>query len=852
MSKDTSILKEKKTFPIIRVVLKILLLGTSLILLAGIAIGSYIFYKAYPTLKQYWDDAEKLVTESTPNTFKLHETSYIYASDSTQLVKLKQDTDCEYVEYEDLPENVIDAFIAIEDKRFYEHDGVDWLSTLKAAYLLFRDDEISRGGSTITQQLARNVFVDIGFETSYERKIKEIFTALHLERKYSKKQILEYYINNINYGNGYYGIGSAAHGYFDRSVSELSYEEVALLCAIPNNPTYYNPRKNLKHAISRRNIILREMYEQNYITKKEYLHAVNSSITLAKVKTDFYNYESSYAIHCSVLYLMKLSGFSFQYSFDSMQGYSDYRSEYEEAYSLAKTKLYTGGFHIYTTLNLRVQKKVQKIIDQNMAAFTAKTKDGTYEEQAAATVINNQTGKVVAIIGGRSQKSIKNVYSLNRAYQGYKQPGSTIKPLIVYTPSLERGYTADTLVNDTYFEGGPKNSDGNYAGSIPLRVAVEKSKNVVAWRLFSELTPQVGLKYLQQMHFDKITPNDYYVPAALGGLYYGVTTEQMASAYSALANEGSFSEPDCLVSILDSDGRELYKKSKTVQIYDKKAARSMLDILKGVSVSGTASGLSLASNPTMPIACKTGTTNEQACAWFCGVTPYYSCAVYVGADTNISIDGLWGNTYPKYIWADIQDYLCRGKSVRDFYKVSKKKSTKQGIGQSTEQTLDQSAGESIGESTSLPSGQDAVENAEPNTGENTEPSAEQSTGGNTDQNTGENTATSTTITEQDTESSTGQDTESSVDSGTDEIGSFVDVPDESEQTPSESEQTTPEPEQQPETVPEPEQQPETEPEPETTIDPTPEPLPEQEQEIEPSDSDSTVQEQFAPANTTVE
>lgn len=228
---------------------------------------------------------------------------HVYASDGTEIAKLHAGADSLYLASANIPDDVKNAFIAIEDKRFYDHHGVDWASTAKSCYLLVKNKSISRGGSTITQQLVRNVFTeDVGFEKSYTRKLKEILTALLLEKKYKKDQILEYYINNINFGNGYCGIGAAAVGYFGKDVSELSTAEVALLCAIPNNPTYYDPRTNLKHTLTRRNLILQQMYEQGYLDKENYLVALNSGVDLIEPATKFYNYESSYAIHCAVEY----------------------------------------------------------------------------------------------------------------------------------------------------------------------------------------------------------------------------------------------------------------------------------------------------------------------------------------------------------------------------------------------------------------------------------------------------------------------------------------------------------------------------------------------------------------------
>ena len=688
-----------------RTVFKVFRVIMIIALIAAICAIGVLAYKFTPVFKQYVSEADELVRSSSASTFYPDNTSHIYASDGTEITKLRLSADSTYVTYDQLPKDVMRAFIAIEDKRFYKHHGVDWGSTIKAALLRVKGGSITRGGSTITQQLVRNVFSEkIGFNKSYTRKFKEILTALFLERKYSKKQILEYYVNNINFANNYYGIGAASYGYFGKSVDELSETEIAFLCAIPNNPTYYNPRTNMDHTIKRRNIILKEMYDQGYLKRAEYLKAVNVKVTLVPETNDFYNYESSFAIKCATESLMKSAGFHFRYNFDSQPDYDNYQEEYADAYKDAEHLLYTGGFSVYTTLDLSVQNSAQKALDRELKDFKSKDKNGIYNMQGAATVIDNSTGKVIACIGGRSQNS--SYYSLNRAFQAYQQPGSTIKPLIVYTPALQKGYTPGSIVDDSPIKDGPKNADNSYAGKITLRKAVEKSKNVVAWRLFSEITPRVGLSFAQSMHFDKITPNDYYKPAALGGLYYGVTTVQMASGYATLANDGFFRAPDCINDIQDSSGKSVYEKEAPSRVYSSDAVNQMLDILTGVANTGTAAGLKLPDNKKMPIACKTGTTNNQHFAWFCGVTPYYSVAVYVGRDDNKPTDGLWGASYPKYVWRDIQNNLCKGKEVRKLYKKvkvqpKKVKSDAQVTNDSVQsQNTDKSSGTNIDNSSS--------------------------------------------------------------------------------------------------------------------------------------------------------
>lgn len=607
-----------------------------------------------PTIYTWMNESIDIAEKSERSDFRTEETSYIYGSDGSVLLKLRGEKDVEYVEFADLPKTVVDAFVSIEDKRFYEHRGVDWASTAKAAYLLLRNSgEISRGGSTITQQLARNVYLT--FETSYERKIREIFLALALERVYSKDDILEFYTNSINFGNGYYGIGAAANGYFGKSVKDLSLSETAFLCAIPNNPTYYNPRQNYKHTMTRRDVILQQMYEQDKITCKQYTTALNDVVVLAGSESVLVSdYAASYALNCVVKEFMEMRGFSFEYDWETQEQFEVYRQRYDAEYEEALRDFRTGGYRVVTSLDADIQKSAQEAVDSELEGFTGVDDTGVFTMQGAVTVIENSTGMVLASVGGRSGEAT--TLGLNRAFQSYKQPGSTIKPLAVYTPAMEYGYTANSAVDDSPIEDGPKNSDNKYSGRITLRRAVEQSKNVVAWRLFEEITPRRGLAYLQSMQFTRIVPDDFYPAASLGGLTYGVTTEEMAGGYAALANGGVWQEPTCISSIVNTDGKELYSKADGKRVYASLAANSMTDVLSGVKDSGTARGLRLENNSEF--ACKTGTTNSNKAAWFCGYTKEYSVAVYVGADDNqTAVEGLWGSTYPARIWVKVQDAL---------------------------------------------------------------------------------------------------------------------------------------------------------------------------------------------------
>ena len=444
--------RRRKRRKVRRIIISYLLV---IFLLVGVIGGYYLYEKMGKKIMAYKEEAVELVADSSESTFRQDETSVVYDINGAKLRDVTGEKEVYYKTYDEIPAYFVEAMVSVEDRRFYEHNGVDYEGIARAAYILFKNDgNITQGASTITQQLARGIFLTN--EVSYERKIKEIFIAWELEKKYTKQQILEFYLNNIFFSNGYYGIGAAAKGYFNKDLDELSISEVAFLCSIPNSPTYYDPRTNYDHTIDRRNKILKDMYGQGYINDVELDMALNENIVLADPEKVSHDYIETYTNFCATEALMAESGFKFQYKFDTIEEQQQYNKEYREAYDTYYATLYTGGFQIYTSFDPKKQRALQSTVDDVLSVDEEKNEEtGIYNLQGAATCIDNSTGRVVAMVGGRTQNELQG-YSLNRAYQSARQPGSTIKPLIVYTPQLERGYTPNTVVDDNAFE----DSDG--------------------------------------------------------------------------------------------------------------------------------------------------------------------------------------------------------------------------------------------------------------------------------------------------------------------------------------------------------------------------------------------------------
>ena len=631
-----------------------------LVLVLGAA--AYYFYGGYgKQVEELRQEAVRLVRQSDVNTFKANQTSIVYASDGSVISTLKGEKDSYYVSIEEMPVDVVTAIVSIEDKKFFRHHGIDYRALLRAVKAMVQNGEVKQGGSTITMQLARNIF--LSQEKTWQRKVEEMYIATELENKYSKNQILEFYLNNIYFGNGYYGIQSAARGYFDRDVESLSLSQIAFLCAIPNNPTLYDPVTNKDNTVSRRDRILKNMLDDGKISQMDYAQAVAEQITLnrpqALAKND---YVETYTYYCATRALMEQQGFVFHEDFKTDEEQQAYEDTYSALYSECQKKLYTGGYRIYTSIDLSLQDGLQQSVNDTLSGYTGVNDEGVYELQASAVCIDNDNGYVRAVVGGRSQEFPG--YTLNRAYQSFRQPGSAIKPLTVYTPSFEQNYTPDTIVVDEPIEDGPRNANGTYLGEITVRTAVEKSVNTIAWKLYDQLTPDKGLSYLKAMNFSRISPSDYRLATALGGFTNGVSALEMASGFAAIENDGYYRTPTCIVKIEDGNGTVLYDSGqKPVLIYKKNAARMMTDVLKGVITNGTGKGLGLGD---MPCAGKTGTTNDQKDGWFVGYTRYYTTSVWVGYDMPKKLQGLMGNTYPGKIWQSFMSKAHEGLEPLEF------------------------------------------------------------------------------------------------------------------------------------------------------------------------------------------
>lgn len=562
-------------------------------------------------------------------------TSYIYDRQGKEVTRLYDEQNRIEIPLEQIPEHVQKAFIAIEDERFEKHFGVDPLAILRAFISNLRQRSwTGQGGSTITQQVVKNAFLTQ--EKTFTRKVQEAWLAIKMERQYSKDEILEIYLNQCYFAHGAYGVETAANVYFGKSASELTIAEGALLAGIPRSPNYYSPYLNFESSRQRQSLILSKMYELGFITRQEMITAKEEEIVLSELSSRDYPYPHfvDYVLHHELVNILV-----------SLPQYKNREEAYEA--------IYNAGLKVYTTLDTGAQAITEEILNneslypQNMRIDMSLMKklmqekdynsypqevfsaEGILQPQAGAVVANPRTGEILALVGGREySKDNQDLRFLSR-----RLPGSAIKPIVAYAPSLEENMiTPGTIVDDAPFIRGnwaPENFDNRFWGLMTVREALVWSRNVPAVRVFEQITPQIGLEYAQEMGISTLHANDYNLASALGGLTHGVTLIDMAQAYSVLANQGIKVNLHTIKCIKDRSGNTLFEHhSKPKSILSEQTAFLLTDVLKDVVRRGTAGRLRVG----RPAAAKTGTTNNNRDAYLVTYTPDLVVSFWLGHD----------------------------------------------------------------------------------------------------------------------------------------------------------------------------------------------------------------------------
>lgn len=525
-----------------------------------------------------------------------------------------------------VPKNLQHAFLAAEDIRFYEHGGIDFRGIGRAIYTYIRWGEV-QGGSTITQQLAKNYFLTQ--EQTLSRKLHEAFIALQIEQKYTKNEILEMYMNQIYFGQGSYGVETAANTYFGKHVQDLDLAQCAMIAGIPKSPNYYSPLSNPKAAKARQKTVLEQMAKYGFITKEQADEAYAEPLTYKSLN------ESPGSKKYFIDYVIQLLVDKF-----------------------GPDAVYKQGLKVYTTLDPDMQKAAEKAAALTPTYYTDSNK--LKQPQSSIVAVDPKTGYIKAMIGGRGTDQF------NRAVMAERQPGSAFKPF-VYMNAFEQGATPSDTVQDSPIPGdwNPQNYDRSFHGTVTYRTALTYSYNVPAVKVAMKYGPEKIVKLAKKFGITTLVDDDENAVIALGGLTHGVTPLEMAGAYAGIANMGKFNKPTPIIKILDRNGKVLYEhKANPTQAVKPESAYMMISMMEDAMTRGTGRGAAI----NRPCAGKSGTTSDYHDAWFVGFTPDLACAVWIGDDNNDSLGDMTGGGEPATLWRTFMSNALADTPASDFDK----------------------------------------------------------------------------------------------------------------------------------------------------------------------------------------
>lgn len=636
--------KKKKTKKqrILKLLLTVFLIG---VITVSIVMGSFLFYAFTMVDGTMEEDLDNLVLNLTTSVYvKDEDGNYVeYQRLHGENNRIWVDYDRVAIEngdpdYNGIPEMLACSFIAVEDKRFRSHEGVDWKRTISALVNEIVPIYSSRqGGSTITQQLVKNLSND--WDQKASRKVREIMRARYLESNYSKDTILECYLNTIALGHGIYGVEVAANYYFGKTVNELTLAECASIAGITKSPSRYAPDDNPEENKERQETVLALLYQQGYITKEEHDAAVAEELNIVADER--------------VLNQQNINSYYIDALIDQVT--EDLAEKYGYDMSHASQLFYNGGYKIYSTLDPDMQKAAEKVFEDS-ETYGIKNSDG--DILSGSITIMDYSGGVKALVGGIGEKTTNRGF--NAATDAIRQPGSTMKPIGAYAPAIENNLiTYSTIVNDTktkYNNWTPKNWYSSYWGNITVQYALERSVNTIPVSLVNKLTPQVCYDFLtQKLGVTTLTNEDINLsPLGMGGTNGGLTTLESAAAYAVFGNGGLYYEPTFYTKVTDQDGNVVlsYDATPTVAISED-TATVMNHLLRTVVTGSNGTGRGAGSYvPHLSIYAKTGTSNNSNDLWFVGGTPYYVASVWCGYETQKGIPSayssialkMWGKT----------------------------------------------------------------------------------------------------------------------------------------------------------------------------------------------------------------
>lgn len=559
--------------------------------------------------------------------------SLVYDSDGNEIATIHAAENRMPVKLDQVPQNLQDAFVAVEDNRFYDHIGVDPRGIARAIWANLRGRTVSEGGSTITQQLAKNAYLTQ--DRTLKRKIQEVFLALRLEHQYTKSEILELYLNQIYFGQGAYGVQAAARTYFGKDVEDLTLNECAMLAGIPKSPNYYSPLNNLQAAQERKATVLDQMVKYGYLDSATAEKTKQEKPDLVKpdpAKDD--KGEASYFVDYVTQKLID------KYGADAV---------------------YKDGLQVYTTIDMDMQRAAEKA----MKGLPSGRKDsnGVVQPQGALVALDPHTGYVKAMVGGRGTDQF------NRATMAERQPGSAFKPF-VFAAALENKFSPSTVINDSPIKIGdwePQNDEHTFSGAVTMRQVAQHSMNVPTVKIAQKLGIEKVLYYAQEMGISTLVMdgphNDKNLASALGGLTKGVTPLELTSAYGTFANKGVHVDPVVIVKVLDRNGKVIDEANpEQHNVISESSAADLTSMLQDVIRAGTGRRASIG----RPAAGKTGTTSDYHDAWFVGYTPDLVASVWIGNDDNTSLGGIYGGTVPATIWKNFMTEALKGTPAKDF------------------------------------------------------------------------------------------------------------------------------------------------------------------------------------------
>lgn len=588
------------------------------LLLTGImAVTAYVF-----SVTRELPSVEKVLRDGINPT----QWTQVFASDGTPIMSFGKFRH-ENVKLKNVSPYFVEALIATEDRRFYEHNGVDPIAVLRAVVRDITHKKLREGGSTITQQLARNVF--LSNERSISRKIREAALAMQLEEKLTKDQILELYINNTYFGEGAYGIQAASEIYFGKKPSRLTVPEAAMLAGMPQAPSGYNPFQNMKGAKARRDEVLQNLVEVGKITQAQFEGYKSQSISLnhggrglsASDKAPFFN----------------------RYVMAQVMRY----------FNLDEQSFWQSGLKIFTTLDIRAQNLAQGAVVSQSAAFGRSRKN----QQAAVVSISPQSGAILAYVGGKNYQNSQ----FDRVLDAVRSPGSLFK-VFTYTTAIDRGYEPSRVYLDEPIkiaEWQPKNYDKSYHGYMTIARALITSNNIVAVKVINELGADAVVRMAEQMGIH--SPMEPYLGLTLGGS--GVKLMDITSAFGVLANQGVRVEPYAIDKIVDDSGREIYREHPVkTNVLNRTTVDTMVKMMEGVITRGTGRAGAI----DRPVAGKTGTSDDYRDAWFVAFTPDVVTGVWVGNDDNTTMPGMTGGSLPASIWRSFMKPYMAGRPVKSF------------------------------------------------------------------------------------------------------------------------------------------------------------------------------------------